>query len=91
MNVAVVSPAVTVASEPTARPDTLVFSMKLCFVTPLANVVSVSVTVTSAPSRFASVSVGGRLVSAAVGVTTVIVKVSSSRSLAARLVSPSWA
>ena len=92
VSVAVASPAVTVASEAMASPGTLSTSVKLDCVTPLANVVSASVTVTSAPSRFASVSVVGLLAaSVAVGVTTVMVNVSAARSLFARLVSPSWA
>ena len=52
----------------------------------------VSVTVSSAPSRVASVSVAGLVaVIAALTSTTAIVNVSSARSLLARLVSPSWA
>ena len=73
-------------------PGTLVLSTKWDRTTPLANAVSVSVTVTSAPSKLASVSVLGLLAaSTAVGVTTAMVNVSSPRSLSARLVSPSWA
>ena len=87
-----VSPAVTVASASMVRPGTLVFGVKCDFAAPLANAVSVSVSVTVAPSRFASVSVVGLLAaSVAVGVTTVMVNVSSARSLFSRLVSPSWA
>ena len=91
MSVADVSPAVTVASEPTVRPTTSVFRAKLPAVTPLSNVVSVSVTVSSAPFRVASVRAAGLLVSAAVGSTTVMVKVSIPRSLSSVLASPSAA
>ena len=91
VSVAVVSPAATVASEPMESPGTLVFSVKFDDVTPDSNVVSASVTVTSAPSIVASVSGDGLVAIVAVGSTTVIVNVSSARSLSARLVSPSWA
>ena len=87
-----VSPAVTVASVSTVRPGTLVLGVKCVFATPLPNAVSVSVIVTWAPSRFASVSVVGLLAaSVAVGVTTVMVNASVARSLFARFASPSWA
>ena len=91
ISVAAVSPAATVASEPMRSPGTLVFSVKFAAVTPDSNVVPISVTVTSAPSMVASVSGDGLVASAAVGSTTVMVNVSSARSLSARLVSPSWA
>ena len=91
MSVADVSPAVTVASEPTARPGTFVFRAKLPVVTPLSKVESVRVTVSSAPFRVASVRAAGLLVRAAVGSTTVMVKVSIPRSLSSVLVSLSAA
>ena len=87
------SPALTGASEATVRPVTSVFSVKCDAVAVLAKVASVSVTVSSAPSRVASVSVAGMVDEmAAVGfATTVRLKVSWARSLFARLSSPSWA
>ena len=69
----------------------MVFSVKSDGTAPLANVESVSVTVNSAPSRFPSVSVAGRLVIAAVGSTTVMVNISTARSPSFRLMSPSCA
>ena len=92
VSVADVSPAVTVATDATVTPGTLPPTVKCDCPTPLANAVSASVTVTSAPSRFASVSdVGLLAASVAVGVTTVMVKVSTARSPSDRFVSPSWA
>ena len=76
VSVADVSPSATVATAPMESPGTAVVSVKLAAVTPLAKAVLVSVTVTVALSKLASVNAAGFVaLIAAAGVTTVIVKV----------------